>query len=105
MNGVTQLQNLIGDVLRAVSQLKPEAKLVDSTVQDMSTAIQKLAPVDAVLIKRLSDNMKDLSSKLSSLASEIRSVVSEQTLLNSLWFKQISERHEDVAPAHKETFE
>lgn len=104
MNGVTQLQNLIGDVLRAVSQLKPEAKLVGSTVQDMSTAIQKLAPVDPVLIKRLSDNMKDLSSKLSSLASEIGSIASEQTLLNSLWFKQISERHEDVAPAHKETF-
>ena len=104
MNRAQQLQSLIRDVLHEISQLKPEAKLIDPTQQDIPKMVPGLASVDAAVMTQLSQNMRDLSSKLSSLAKESESIALEQMLLNSLWFKSLRERHMNVAPAHAETF-
>lgn len=104
MNREQQLQGLIGDVLRAISQLKPEARTVDTSVQNVPKKTQKLPSVDAAVTIQSSGSMEELSNKLSSLAKESESTALEQMLLNSLWFKSMTERHTNVAPAHEETF-
>lgn len=104
LNRERQLQGLIEDVLRAISQLKPEARTVDTSVQDALKRPQGLSAIDAAVTTQLLENMRELSNKLSSLAKESESMALEQILLNSLWFKSMMERHTNVATAHEETY-
>lgn len=87
MDRVRKLGELKTDILAAITQLKRDAQLQNTTVQDLLVSIRDLNPV------------------ISCFAEEGRTIISEQRILRSLWFRTMKVRQGNVAEAHTKTFE
>ena len=99
-----QFQQLKGDLLRAIDSLQQNRDLQHDNIKthlDKMSAAQDCVQTD---VSALSLRMDTLQGALKALARETHDIALEQTVLDTLAYKEAYQRVEQVSVAHSNTF-
>ena len=105
MKRAEDLQKVRTEILTCLKDTQMNAKLGAGSVRDHFKKASDLGPIPEANIAQFSERLSNLSSQISNLVDEAQSITAEKAFLDSLKYRLMKDRFDNVATSASNTFD